>query len=395
MPKSPAPAAPGLAKEDLALPAANEQYEQKTAPLPDTIEEPTVDLSDLRRQIDELDSRLLELLNQRASLAVEIGRRKAAATTDVFAPERERHVLDHVLSANAGPLPAESVRNIYTEIISSMRALEKPLTIAYWGPPATNTHLASVRKFGSSSSFIPQDTIADVFEEVQRRQADFGVVPIENSIEGIVNHTLDMFLRSDMRICAEVYLEIFHGLLSRAQNLSEVRRIYSIPVATAQCRNWLSAHMRGVEIIDASTTARAAMLAAEDPSSGAIAGEMAAQVYGLNVLAEHIEDNPGNKTRFLAVGRLEPNPSGRDKTSLVFSVPHRSGSLLHALQVFSDADINLTLIESRPTKQMPWEYVFYVDAQGHQTSPNVSAAIQKLRDMATFVKVLGSYPEAD
>lgn len=354
-----------------------------------------MDLTDLRRQIDELDSRLLELLNERAQLAIEIGKLKQASTKSVFAPERERFVLENVLARNSGPLPPESLRSIFGEIISSMRALEKPLTIAYWGPPATNTHLASVRKFGSSSTFTPQDTIADVFEEVQRRQADFGVVPIENSIEGIVNHTLDMFLRSDLRICAEVYLEIAHSLLSKTQSIAEVERIYSIPVATAQCRNWLAAHMRGMEMIDASTTAKAALLASKDPTSAAIAGEMAADVYGLNILAEHIEDNPGNKTRFLAVGRLDPNPSGKDKTSIVFSVPHRSGSLLQALQVFSEAGINLTLIESRPTKQMPWEYVFYVDAQGHLNNPEMQAAIEKLRELATFVKVLGSYPEAD
>lgn len=355
-----------------------------------------MDLSDLRRQIDELDAQLLELLNRRAELAIQIGKRKTeSASVSIFAPERERHVLDRLVEKNTGPLSNESIKSIYREIISSMRALEKPLTVVYWGPPATNTHLASIRKFGSSTTFVPADTIADVFEEVQKGHADFGVVPIENSIEGIVTHSLDMFLKSDLKICAEVYLPICHCLLSKAEDLSQVKKIYSIPVATAQCRQWLTTHLKDVEIVDASTTAKAAILAANDPPSGAIAGELAAHVYGLNILADHIEDNPGNRTRFLAVGYLEPGPSGRDKTSIVFSVPHRAGSLYKALEVFFELDINLTLIESRPTKLLPWEYVFYVDAQGHQKEEKMTRAVQMLKERASFLSVLGSYPEAD
>jgi len=339
---------------------------------------------------------MLELLNRRASLAIEIGKRKEqASSASIFAPERERRVMDHILGRNTGPLPEDSLRSIYREVFSSMRALEKPLTVAYWGPPATNTHLASIRKFGSSTTFVPADTISDVFEEVQKKHVDFGVVPIENSIEGIVTHSLDMFLRSDLKICAEVYLPIRHCLLSCADDLGQVQKIYSIPVATAQCRQWLTTHMKGVEMVDASTTAKAALQAAKDPPSGAIAGELAAEMYGLNILADHIEDNPGNRTRFLAVGYLEPSPSGSDKTSIVFSVPHRSGSLFKALEVFFEHGINLTLIESRPTKLLPWEYVFYVDAQGHQRDEKLSNAIDCLRDRASFVSVLGSYPEAD
>lgn len=354
-----------------------------------------MDLTDLRIQIDDLDKQILELLNQRARLAIEIGQRKDANATHIFAPERERHVFANILEHNDGPLPASSVKNIYREIISSMRALEKPLTVAYWGPPATNTHLASVRKFGSSTTFSPIDTIAGVFEEVQKGHADFGVVPIENSIEGIVNHTLDMFLKSDLKICAEVYLPISHCLLSQAKELGEIKRLYSNPIALAQCRSWLGLNMKSIEVIDASTTAKAAVLASEDPTSAAIAGELAAQIYGLNILADHIEDNPGNKTRFLVVGYLEPKPSGKDKTSIVFSVPHRAGSLYQALEVFYSMEINLTAIQSRPTKLLPWEYVFYVDAQGHQKENRIAEAVEKLRAQATFVMLLGSYPEAD
>lgn len=354
-----------------------------------------MDLTDLRTQIDELDAQILKLLNSRARLAIEIGQRKEANTASIFAPERERHIYTLLQSQNEGPLPQESVKSIYREIISSMRALEKPLTVVYWGPPATNTHLASIRKFGSSTNFVPQDSIPDVFYEVQKGNADFGVVPIENSIEGIVNHSLDMFLRSDLKICAEVYLPIRHCLLSKSTDVSQVRKLYSIPVATAQCRQWLNAHLKDIETIDASTTARAAVLASADPESAAIAGELAAEMYGLNILADHIEDNPGNKTRFLAIGNLEPRPSGRDKTSIVFSVPHQAGSLYRALEVFYTLEINLTLIESRPTKLLPWEYVFFVDAQGHQSDGKIRDAVERLKERCSFVSVLGSYPEAE
>ena len=354
-----------------------------------------MEIPDIRQKIDEIDASILELLNERARLVVRIGQIKEASASSVFDPKREIDVLKRILQRNEGPLPPESVRSIYREIISCMRSLEKPLTVAYWGPPATNTHLASIRKFGSSTEFTPQDTITDVFGEVQRGRADFGVVPIENSIEGIVNHTLDMFLRSDLKICSEVYLQISHCLLSKCETLADVKRIYSIPVATAQCRRWLTANMRQIEMIDASTTAKAAMQAADDPGSAAIASEVAAEVYGLNVLADHIEDNPANRTRFLVVGHVEPRPSGKDKTSMVFSVPHQAGSLFKALSIFNDCQINLTLIESRPTKLLPWEYVFYVDAQGHVSEPAMAEAVERLKAIASFVTVLGSYPEAE
>lgn len=354
-----------------------------------------MDLTDLRAQIDELDRQIVEMLNRRASIAVEIGRRKDASTAAIYAPDRERGVMENVVASSQGPLPPKSLRSIYREIISSTRALEKPVVVAYWGPPSTNTHLASIYKFGSATTFVAEDTIPDVFEEVERREADFGVVPIENSIEGIVHHTLDMFLRTDLRICAEIYLQISHCLLSPAASLDEVKKIYSNPVATAQCRRWLTSRMRGVEIVAASTTARAAQMARDDPESGAIANSLAAEEYGLNILANHIEDNPANKTRFLAIGAIQPKPSGRDKTSIVVSVPHRSGALLTALEVFAKLGLNLTMIESRPTKLLPWEYVFYIDAQGHQSEEQMAAAIERLGECATFVKVLGSYPEAD
>jgi len=354
-----------------------------------------MDLHDLRKEIDRLDQQVLELLTKRAEIALEIGKHKQRAKKSFFTPEREHQVLNRLTSANKGPLPNTALRAIYREIISASRSLEKPLTVAYWGPPATNTHMASIQKFGSSCSFMPMDTIPDVFSEVERERADYGVVPIENSTEGVINHTLDTFLASKLKICSEVYLPITHNLLSQASSLSEIKRVYSIPTATAQCRNWLRANLPDVEILDVSTTARGAQLCAEEPASAAIATSLAAEIYGLKLLAEHIEDNPQNRTRFLVVGYNEPAPSGRDKTSVMFSVPHKAGSLFRAMSAFEKYDINLTMIESRPTKLTPWEYVFFIDCQGHIKDQSVQKALAALKEYTLFVTVLGSYPEAE
>lgn len=354
-----------------------------------------MDIRNLREEIDQIDRQVLELLNRRAGLAREIGMLKQRTKTTNYVPERESQVLARLASTNKGPLPDAAVRAIYREIISASRALEEPMAIAYWGPPATNTHTASIRKFGSSCNFIPMDTIPDVFSEVERERAGYGVVPIENSTEGVINHTLDTFLESKLKICSEIYLPITHYLLSQAMSLDEVERVYSIPTAAAQCRNWLRAHLPSVEIVDVSTTAKGAQLCAEEPKSAAIATSLAAEVYGLDILAEHIEDNPQNRTRFLVVGYIEPAPSGKDKTSIMFSVPHKSGSLFRAMSVFEKYDINLTMIESRPTKLTPWEYVFFIDCQGHQKDQPVQKALAALKEHALFVTVLGSYPEAE
>lgn len=354
-----------------------------------------MDINELRQEIDHLDRQILELLNKRASAAKEIGMHKQRNKNSYFIPERESQVFAKLASANKGPLPDSSLRAIYREIISASRALEKPLTIAYWGPPATNTHMASIRKFGSSCEFIPMDTIPDVFSEVERERADYGVVPIENSTEGVINHTLDTFLSSELKICSEIYLPITHYLLSQAEDLSEIKRVYSIPTAAAQCRQWLRSHLADAEIIDVSTTAKGAQLCVEEPNSAAIGTSLAADVYGLNIVAEHIEDNPQNRTRFLIVGYNEPASIGKDKTSVMFSVQHKAGSLFRAMSVFEKYDINLTMIESRPTKLTPWEYVFFIDFQGHMKDPTVIKALAALKEHTLFVTVLGSYPEAE
>jgi len=250
-------------------------------------------------------------------------------------------------------------------------------------------------KFGDSTDFVSGNTIPDVFSAVEHGETNYGVVPVENSTEGIVSHTLDMFLLSDLRICAEIYAPISHNLLSAGTDIEQIKRVYSMPQAIAQCRNWLAAHLPGVEILEVSSTAKGAKMCEGYPTSAAIASSLAAREYGLNIIADGIEDNPHNRTRFLVIGYSKPEPSGKDKTSVVFSVPNKSGALYHALTVFESEGINLTMIESRPTKQMPWEYIFFVDCQAHEKQENMQRALAKLSEQALFVRVLGSYPEAE
>ena len=354
-----------------------------------------MDISDLRAKIDQIDKQLVEMINKRAECAIEIGKTKTKGAKSIFAPEREVQVLNGVLRNNKGPLSDKTMSAIFREVISACRALEKPISVAYFGPAGSNTHMASILKFGDSTDFVPCNTIPDVFSAVERRQTNYGVVPVENSTEGIVNHTLDMFLLSDLRICAEINAPISHNLLSCGEDIAQVKRVYSIGQAIAQCRNWLATHLPGVEVLEVSSPSKAAKMCEGYPSSAAIASALAAKEYNLNIIEEGIEDNPHNKTRFLVVGYSRPNPSGKDKTSLVYAVPHKSGSLYHSLRVFDEQGVNLTMIESRPTKQMPWEYIFFVDCQGHEEGESMQRALAGLGEMALFVRVLGSYPEAE
>lgn len=354
-----------------------------------------MDISEIRAKIDAIDRELVEMINKRADCALEIGKMKDQGSKSIFAPEREKQVLAGVLRNNKGPLADKSISAIFREVISACRALEKPISVAYFGPAGSNTHMASILKFGDSTDFVACNTIPDVFSAVERKETNYGVVPVENSTEGVVNHTLDMFLLSDLRICAEINAPISHNLLSCGDDIKQIKRIYSIGQAIAQCRNWLAAHMQGVEVLEVSSTSKAAKICEGYPSSAAIASSLAAKEYGLNILEEGIEDNPHNKTRFLVVGYTKPNPCGKDKTSIVYAVPHRAGSLYHSLRVFDSHGVNLTMIESRPTKQMPWEYIFFVDVQGHEDDPNLQDALNELGKMALFVRVLGSYPEAE
>lgn len=354
-----------------------------------------MNINEIRKEIDRIDKELVDLINKRAECAIGIGKQKDDKSESIFAPEREIQVLSKVLAQNTGPLADKTIAAIYREIISACRALEKPITVSYLGPAGSYTHIASIQRFGDSTDFAPVETIPDVFDMVERKEANYGVVPVENSTEGIVSHTLDMFLISDLRIIAEIFAPISHNLLSAGTELSQIKRVYSMPQAIAQCRNWLRMHLPGVEVLEVSSTSKAAQLCHGFPSSAAVASSLAAREYGLNIIEEAIEDNPHNRTRFLVMGYSKPQPSGRDKTSIVFSVPHKSGSLYKALSIFDDEKINMTMIESRPTKQMPWEYVFFIDVQGHEKDEPVQRALAKLGEQAQFVRVLGSYPEAE
>lgn len=348
-----------------------------------------------RALIDQLDDQILDLLNQRAKHALAIARHKRRRAKDHFSPARERQIFDRLLAANPGPLPDESVLSIYREIIAVHRQLEAPATIAYLGPAGTFTHMAVLRKFGARAEASPAESIGDIFSQVEKGAATFGVVPMENSTEGVINDTLDMFVESSLDICAETYLDVDHYLVSRSP-IEEVTRIYSMRQPLAQCRVWIKTNLPRAELQEVSSTSRAAQLAAQEPGSAAIATRLAAGMYDLNIIGEKIQDSPYNRTRFLVVGRAsEPERSGHDKTSIMFSVRHEAGALYRALAVLDKYDINMTMIESRPTKKGAWEYIFFVDVQGHVSDPPVARALEHLGAATFFMRVLGSYPEAE
>lgn len=357
----------------------------------------TMEISEYRRRIDALDEEIVRLINERAECARRIGEAKERTGTVAYIPERERQVLDRVAEANPGPLPAASIQAIYREVMSACRALERPLRIAYWGPPASNSHVAARQRFGSSAEFLQTGSIGEVFSAVEHGKAEFGVAPVENSTDGVIAQTLDRFLNCDLHICSETYLPIQHHLLSHAPSVPDLRRVYTMFQSTAQCREWIGRHLGHVELVETTTTARGAELASREPDAGAIANRYAAEYYQVPVLAEHVEDNPRNRTRFWVVGNLQPAPSGRDKTSLLFAVPHRPGALVQALSTFAEHGVSLTFIESRPTKQTPWEYVFFVDLQGHPDDPGspLVQALPPFREQCLFTRILGSYPEAE
>jgi len=348
-------------------------------------------LSNLRKKVNNIDSRIVELLNQRAGLSLKIGRLKLKEKKGIYSPDREKEVLARLVTINKGPLTAESLKYIYREIMSASLSLEKPLTIAYLGPRATNTHLAALKKFGSSVNYQACDNISDVFSEVEKDTSDYGVVPIENSNEGVVSHTLDMFMDSDLKICAQLLLEVSHNLLSNAPQ-GKIKKIYSNPQVFGQCRIWLETNLPKAELIEVSSTSRAAQIAAREKGAACIASILAAQVYGLKVVAKDIEDSPHNITRFLVIAKNDVGPTGEDKTSLMFSIKDRIGALHDMLVPFRKYKINLTKIESRPSKKRAWDYYFFVDLLGHRLDKKVRKALAELEDKCKYLKVLGSYP---
>jgi chorismate mutase/prephenate dehydratase len=349
-------------------------------------------LSELRLKIDAIDDQILELLNRRARVAQEIGHAKAGKGLDYYNPGRELAVFERLIAQNAGPFPSEAVRRVFREIISASLSLEQPMKVAFLGPSATFTHQAAQKQFGFSAQLVAQNSIPAVFEEVRRGRADYGVVPVENTTEGIVSHTLDMFVESDLVINAEILLEISHDLLSLSGKMEDITKVLSHPQALAQCRHWLEENLPDIPRIDAGSTAMAARQASEDPGIAAIASEIAASLYGLQTIKPKIQDNTNNLTRFLVVGRNVAAPTGQDKTSVMFIVADQPGILCRMLEPFSKRGINLTKIESRPIKTKAWEYVFFLDLEGHVEDACVREALDELQGYCRSFKVLGSYP---
>ena len=348
-------------------------------------------LVELRCKIDQLDTRIINLLNQRVRIALAIAQTKKSQGSARYSPDREKQILEHLLRKNHGPLSAAAIECIYREIMSSSLGQDKPVAIAYLGPQASFTHQAALKKFGSQVVYCSSNSITDVFGEVEKGSADYGVVPIENSIEGIITHTLDMFVDSDLKICAQIILEVSHNLLAR-RSMSGIKRIYSNPQVFAQCRSWLEKNLANVEKIAVSSTARAAQLVKKVRDSACIASLVAAKIYKLKVVARGIEDSPHNITRFLVISKYEMNSTGSDRTSILFSIKDKIGALHNMLIPFKKYQINLTRIESRPSKKKAWDYYFFVDLIGHYKDRKVEKALEELEGKCKFLKILGSCP---
>jgi chorismate mutase/prephenate dehydratase len=352
-----------------------------------------MDLSHLRKRIDALDARIIELLNDRAAITLSIGREKIKNKKPIYAPDREQDVLKRIKGLNSGPIKNEAVEAIYREIMSASLNLEKPLRIAYMGPEATFSHLASLKKFGSSVEHVACDNVAEVFSKVEGGDCDYGVVPIENSIEGVVTHTMDMLVESDLKICSQVLLDVTHNLMSKG-SLAQVKEVYSHPQILGQCRQWLIKNMPKAHLIPVVSSTKAAQMVVNKKNAACIASEIASSLYGLSILKKNIQDSTHNITRFLVISTMDVPLTGSDRTSLVFSIKDKVGALHAMLTPFMKHKINLTKIESRPSKKKAWDYYFFVDCEGHQSDPRVARALTRLEGMCKFLKILGSYPAA-
>ena len=351
-------------------------------------------LQEHRQAIDSIDAEIVRLLNERTKHVLEIGAIKTKQGQEIYAPHRERSVFQRVTKLNQGPITNDGLRAIYREIMSSALSLERSLTIAYLGPEATFTHQAAIRRFGQSLGYSAQKTIADVFHEVSKQRADYGVVPVENSTEGVVTHTLDMFVDSDLKIVSQIVLRISHGLAAKGRR-EDIARLYVHPQTLAQCRGWIQRTLPQAELIETSSNARSAELAAKEKGAAAITGELAAERYGLPLLERDIQDNSANATRFLVLGRQCGPSTGADRTSILFSIRDEAGALHKCLAPFRRFRINMTKIESRPSKRKAWEYFFFADVDGHAEDPKLAKAIAQLGQHCSFVKVLGSYPNGE
>ena len=350
----------------------------------------------IRGRIDVLDEELQRLINERAQLAQDVAEIKKEQGDDAqfYRPEREAEVLRNILARNNGPLSGDEMARLFREIMSACLALEQPLNIAFLGPEGTFTQAAALKHFGHSVNTVPLVAIDEVFREVESGSAHYGVVPVENSTEGVINHTLDMFMQSSLTICGEVDLRIHHHLLSKEKDLSVLKRIYSHQQSLAQCREWLDTNLPGVERVSVSSNAEAARRASTENNVAALAGGVAADIYHLNILESNVEDNPDNVTRFLIVGKGAVSPSGDDKTSLLISTPNKPGSLHQLLKSFADNDVSMSRIESRPSRLANWEYVFFIDVNGHVNDEKIASCLEVVKSEASMFKVLGSYPKA-
>lgn len=351
-----------------------------------------MDLSHLRKKIDGLDAKIIELLNDRAAITLSIGHEKIKNKKPIYAPAREQDVLKRIKSLNAGPIKNEALESIYREIMSAALSLEKPLRIAYMGPEATFSHLASLKKFGASVGHVACDNVAEVFNKVESGDCDYGVVPIENSIEGVVTHTMDLLVESDLKICSQLMLNVAHHLMSKG-SLAHVKEIYSHPQILGQCRQWLMKNCPKAHLMPVVSSTKAAQIVAGKKNAACIASQIAAPLYGLTILKSNIQDSAHNITRFLVIATMDVPPTGNDRTSLVFSIKDKVGALHAMLTPFMKNKINLTKIESRPSKKKAWDYYFFVDCEGHQSDPAVARALSTLEGMCKFLKILGSYPE--
>lgn len=349
-------------------------------------------LEDIRKKIDQLDKKIIELLNARTELALEIGKLKQADDSEVYTPARESEIYRKIDSLAQGPLSKDALKAIYREVMSAALALEKPVSVAYLGPEATFTHLASLSKFGSSVRYVPCASITEVFAEVDHKRVDYGVIPVENSIEGAVSHSLDMFIDSDLKICSEILFEISHHLMA-ACDLKNVKRVYSNPQVFGQCRLWLEKNLPRVELRETTSTSQAAHRAREEDGAAAIASKLAATLYNLTILADGIEDLAHNVTRFLVMGRQMATRTRNDKTSIVVSIKDKIGALYEMLEPIRKNGVNMTKIESRPSKKKAWDYYFFIDMEGHVEDERVKKTLKAVEERVRFLKVLGSYPQ--
>lgn len=350
-------------------------------------------LEDLRKKIDAIDEKLVELINERARVVVEIGKLKQADATPIYMPHREKAVLDKIAQLNKGPLPDKSLAAIWREIMSGSFFLERPLRIGYLGPKGSFSHNAAILKFGQSVDYESLADIRAIFEEVSKGHCDFGIVPVENSAGGGVRESLDAFIETDVMVCAEANMAIHHNLMANCP-MAEIQQIYSQPEIFAQCRNWLAATFKEAKTIPVASSSRAAQLAATEPHSAAIASAIAAEIYGLKVLCQDIEDISNNITRFLIISKQDALPTGDDKTIVLFSTAHRTGALVDVLNVFKEYNLNMTNIGSRPNRKREWEYYFFVDFLGHRLDEPVQKALAEAKTHCLQLSVLGSFPRS-